>query len=132
MRYFYKGSSMNTGHIMPHSMFDYTYGRMAFLLHLICANTMKDYTIYIGIIAGILTAISMLPQLIKIIREKKTEDISFVMLFILLAGILGWVYYGILKADYPIIVTNSFSFLINVMVILFSIKYRNKKPPKVR
>jgi MtN3 and saliva related transmembrane protein len=91
---------------------------------------MKEYTVYIGVIAGILTAISMLPQLIKIIREKKTEDISFVMLFILLAGIAAWVFYGILKVDYPIIVTNSFSFLVNTMVIIFSLIYRKKQPRK--
>jgi MtN3 and saliva related transmembrane protein len=86
---------------------------------------MKNYTVYIGIAAGILTAISMLPQLIKIIREKRTENMSFFMLFILLTGVAGWVYYGILKKDYPIIVTNSFSFLVNSLVIFFSIKYRN-------
>jgi MtN3 and saliva related transmembrane protein len=88
---------------------------------------MKNYTVYVGIIAGILTAVSMLPQLIKIVREKKTEDISFVMLFVLLAGIAAWVGYGILKQDYPIIATNSFSFLVNALVIIFSIKYRNKE-----
>jgi MtN3 and saliva related transmembrane protein len=86
---------------------------------------MKEFTIYVGIAAGILTGISMLPQLIKTIKEKKTEDISFAMLFVLLTGIAVWVFYGILKKDYPIIVTNSFSFLVNSLVIFFSIKYRN-------
>lgn len=86
---------------------------------------MNEYTIYIGIAAGVLTGISMLPQLIKIIREKKTEDISFLMLFVLLAGVAAWVCYGILKKDYPIIVTNSFSFVVNSLVIFFSFKYRN-------
>jgi MtN3 and saliva related transmembrane protein len=87
---------------------------------------MKDYTIYVGIGAGVLTSISMLPQLIKIIKEKRAENISFVMLFILLAGIMGWVLYGMLKKDYPIIATNSFSFLVNALVIIFSIIYKNK------
>jgi MtN3 and saliva related transmembrane protein len=87
---------------------------------------MKEYSVYIGIGAGIMTAISMLPQLIKIIKDKKTEDISFVMLFVLLSGIGGWIWYGILKNDYPIILTNSFSFIVNLLVITFSVKYRNK------
>jgi MtN3 and saliva related transmembrane protein len=86
---------------------------------------MKDYALYIGIGAGILTGISMLPQLIKIIREKKAEDISFAMLIVLLAGVGGWIYYGILKNDYPIIATNSFSFLINSLVLALSVKYKN-------
>lgn len=88
---------------------------------------MKDYTIYIGIIAGICTGISLLPQLIKILREKKAEDISFIMLLILLTGVGGWIWYGLLKNDYPIIITNSFSFLLNLLIIFFSIKYKRTK-----
>ena len=87
---------------------------------------MTDYSNYVGIGAGICTAVSLLPQLIKIIKEKKANDISYVMLFVLLAGIAGWIWYGILKEDYPIIITNSFSFIVNVLVICFSIKYKQK------
>jgi len=86
---------------------------------------MDDYSLYIGIGAGICTAISLLPQLLKIIKEKKADDISYFMLFILLAGLSGWIWYGILKKDYPIIITNGFSFLVNVLVIVFSIKYKH-------
>ena len=86
---------------------------------------MKDYALYIGIGAGVLTAVSMLPQLFKMLKEKKADDISFGMLIVLLAGIAGWIWYGIVKADYPIIATNSFSFLVNSVVLALSIKYKN-------
>jgi MtN3 and saliva related transmembrane protein len=86
---------------------------------------MKEYAVYIGIGAGVLTAISMLPQLFKIIKEKKADDISFGMLIVLLAGIAGWIWYGIVKTDYPIIATNSFSFLVNSVVLGLSIRYKN-------
>jgi MtN3 and saliva related transmembrane protein len=89
-------------------------------------ENMKDYSVYVGIGAGVCTAVSLLPQLIKIIKEKKANDISFVMLFILLAGLGGWIWYGILKSDYPIIITNSFSFIVNLFIIVFSIKYKTK------
>lgn len=39
-------------------------------------------------------------------------------------GIGGWIYYGILKGDYPIIFTNIFSFVVNVLTIVFSFKYK--------
>ena len=80
---------------------------------------------YIGIIAGILTSVSLLPQLIKIIREKKAENISYAMLIVLVAGLSCWVWYGVLREDIPIIVTNGFSVLINSLVIIFTIKYKN-------
>ncbi len=81
----------------------------------------------IGIAAGICTGIAMLPQLIKIIREKKAEDISFVMLLVLIVGLGGWVWYGLLREDYPIIITNAFSLLVNFAIVYFSYRYRQKK-----
>lgn len=81
---------------------------------------------YIGIIAGILTSVSLLPQLIKIIREKRAENLSYLMLIVLLAGLGCWIWYGILREDAPIIVTNSVSFLINSLVIIFTIKYKER------
>ena len=79
---------------------------------------------YVGIGAGVFTALSLVPQLIKIIREKKAENISYLMLAILLTGLGGWIWYGILKDDLPIIITNAFSFINNILVIIFSAKYK--------
>ncbi len=88
---------------------------------------MPDQTQIIGIVAGICTGISLLPQLIKIIKDKKADDISYLMLFTLLCGLGGWIWYGILKEDYPIIVTNSFSFLVNTIIIFFTFKFQGVK-----
>lgn len=84
------------------------------------------YQTVIGITAGVFTAVSMLPQLIKIIREKKAENISLGMLGILITGLALWVLYGIFKNDLPILCTNAFSLLVNILVLVFSIVYKNK------
>ncbi|MES2655591.1 MAG: PQ-loop repeat-containing protein [Bacteroidota bacterium] len=39
---------------------------------------------YIGIVAGVFTAFSLVPQLVKIIKEKKANNISITMLLVLL------------------------------------------------
>ena len=80
----------------------------------------------IGIIAGIFTSASLLPQLIKIIKEKKVEDLSVVMFVSLMIGLLLWVYYGLLRKDMPIIVTNSFSVLLNICILFFRFKYKRQ------
>lgn len=82
-----------------------------------------DWTQAIGLFAGICTASSLLPQLIKTIREKKAEDISKLMLFVLMTGVATWVVYGILRKDLPIIITNSFSLLLNICMIFLRLKY---------
>jgi MtN3 and saliva related transmembrane protein len=78
----------------------------------------------IGIIAGIFTASSLLPQAIKIIKEKKAEDVSIAMLLFLMTGVSLWIYYGILRDDLPIIITNCFSLLLNIITLSLKIKYK--------
>jgi MtN3 and saliva related transmembrane protein len=85
-----------------------------------------DKTQLIGIAAGVLTAISMLPQLIKIIKEKKAENISLLMLIVLVSGLCLWAVYGFMKNDLPIIVTNCFSILVNILMVIFRIKYKDR------
>jgi len=77
-----------------------------------------------GITAGCITALSALPQLIKIFKEKKVEDISLWTLIVLITGLGLWTFYGFLKDDIPILATNLFSLLINVMLIGLRIKYK--------
>ena len=84
-------------------------------------------TQWIGIAAGVLTSISMLPQLIKMIKEKKAHDVSIVMLLVLIAGLALWAVYGFMREDWPIIVTNCFSFLLNILVLGLRIKYSGVK-----
>lgn len=83
-------------------------------------------TEFIGIAAGICTAISLLPQLIKIIREKEARNISLFYLVILLAGLALWIWYGILREDLPIIATNVTSIILNVAIIILGIRYKRK------
>lgn len=85
-----------------------------------------DQTGIIGLAAGILTASSLLPQVIKTLKEKKCEEVSVAMLIVLMIGISLWIVYGIRRNDFPIIATNSFSLLINLVMIFLRYKYREK------
>ena len=80
----------------------------------------------IGIAAGVLTSVSLLPQVIKIIKEKEAQDVSLYMLLILISGLALWTVYGFLKSDLPIIFTNCFSLLLNFTLIVLRIKYAKK------
>lgn len=83
-------------------------------------------TEWVGIAAGIFTSASLLPQLIKLLKEKKAHDISIFFLATLLVGLILWVWYGILKKDIPIIATNSFSIVTNLLMIIYGIKYKRE------
>lgn len=83
-----------------------------------------NWTQVIGLAAGVCTATSLLPQVAKTIKEKKAEDVSLGMLLVLATGILLWIVYGIKKNDLPIIATNSFSLLVNIVMVVVGIKYK--------
>lgn len=85
-----------------------------------------NWTQVIGLFAGICTSSSLLPQLIKTIRKKEAEDISKLMLFVLMTGVATWIVYGILRDDMPIILTNSFSLLLNITMLVLRFKYSRK------
>ncbi len=84
---------------------------------------MNNETI-IGVAASACTAASLIPQLTKVLKEKKAENVSLVMLVVLFIGLGLWVYYGLLKKDLIIILSNSFSFIINVLLAIFAIRYK--------
>jgi MtN3 and saliva related transmembrane protein len=83
-------------------------------------------TTWIGLGASICTGISLLPQLIKICKEKKAADIAYPMLLILMAGLILWVWYGARKNDLIIIISNGVSITINLLILFFSFRYRDK------
>ncbi|PQA96778.1 hypothetical protein B0A69_01525 [Chryseobacterium shigense] len=78
----------------------------------------------LGIIAGVLTSISMIPQLIKVIRDKNVDDISLVMLIVLISGLSLWVWYGCMKNELPIILSNAFAVLVNISLLVSYMIYR--------
>lgn len=78
----------------------------------------------IGTIAGILTSVSMLPQLIKVLKEKDVENLSGGMIAVLLTGVSLWVVYGIMKNELPIILSNGFSVVVNITLLVYYFKYR--------
>jgi len=80
----------------------------------------------IGTMAGIFTSISMIPQLFKVIKNKDVENISWVMVAILLVGVTLWVIYGIMKDEWPIIIFNAFSVLVNLILLICYFLYRDK------
>ena len=78
----------------------------------------------LGLAAGILTASSLIPQVVKTLKEKKAEDVSLIMLLVLQGGLVLWIVYGFKREDLPIIITNCFSLLVNIFMVILRIKYK--------
>ena len=80
----------------------------------------------LGIVAGFLTSIAMIPQLIKVIKEKNVEDLSLVMILVLISGLSLWVWYGFIQNELPIIISNAFAVLVNLTLFICYLLFRKK------
>lgn len=85
-----------------------------------------EWSDILGIIAGICTTVSTLPQIRKAWRTKKVEDVSPMMFAVLMLGVLLWVIYGITQRDLPLIATNGASLALNSFMLYLMIRYREK------
>lgn len=84
------------------------------------------YEDILGLVAGVLTSIAMLPQLIKVIRERDAGNLSVWTLVVLVTGLSLWVCYGFLKKEWPIILSNSFAVLLNLSLLASCYIFRKK------
>lgn len=84
-----------------------------------------EVTEVVGVGAGILTSASMLPQVIKMVKEKQASQVSVLMIVVLISGIALWIWYGIMKEDKPIIYTNAFSLLVNIFMAFCKYRYKD-------
>jgi MtN3 and saliva related transmembrane protein len=74
----------------------------------------------IGLAAGFLTSIAVIPQVVRTWRTRHARDISIWQPLILIIGMLLWLIYGLMLHDLPLIVANSFS--ISCYLILLGMK----------
>ena len=77
----------------------------------------------IGLLAGVLCTISFFPQVVKIFKTKRTQDLSLLTFFIFSLGVFLWLIYGFLRQEIPIILTNAVIFLLALLIILMKVKY---------
>ena len=77
----------------------------------------------IGYLAGIIVAISLIPQVIKSWKTKSTKDISVMWTLIYLIGLILWIVYGIGILSFPIIIFVSIEALLAISLLILKIKY---------
>lgn len=78
----------------------------------------------LGYVAGTLTTVAFLPQVIQTWKTKSTKDISLGMFVSFCTGVFLWLIYGFLIESSPVIVTNMATFLLAMIILSLKIKYK--------
>jgi MtN3 and saliva related transmembrane protein len=84
-----------------------------------------DFLTLLGLVAGTLTTIAFLPQVLKIWQSKSAKDFSFGMLITFNLGLFLWLVYGLYKNELPIILANLITFTLNSLIIVLKVKYQS-------
>lgn len=61
---------------------------------------------YVGSVAGALTTLSFLPQVIRVYKLRSAHDLSYGYLLMFATGVATWFMYGLLIRSVPVITTN--------------------------
>ena len=77
----------------------------------------------IGIMATVFAVSSSIPQIIKGLKTRKTDDVSIWLVVVLITGLSLWVIYGIGINDLLISIANSIAVAINTFLLILKIKY---------
>jgi MtN3 and saliva related transmembrane protein len=83
-----------------------------------------DTIVLVGYIAGTLTTVSFVPQVIKAWKMRETRDLSLAMLVLFGIGILLWTLYGIWTGSLPIIAANVITFFLILILLFLKMRYR--------
>ena len=80
----------------------------------------------LGMAAGALTTASFVPQVLKTYKSKSAKDVSFWMFAVLGTGVFLWIMFGLLTCSMPVILANSCTFVLVLIMVILKIKYAEK------
>lgn len=84
-----------------------------------------DVTTLIGSAAAICSTTSFAPQCWKIIQSGETDDISAPTYALTVAAFGLWFTYGVLRSDWPLMVTNGISGLLAAFILVMTLLPRS-------
>lgn len=64
------------------------------------------FAAWLGFLAGTITVVSFVPQVVRAWRTRQTRDLSLGGFLLLATGASLWLSYGLLTGDTPVIITN--------------------------
>lgn len=85
-----------------------------------------DRLTILGLVAATLTTFSFVPQLVKVVRTRSADDLSYGMFGAFSIGIVLWLIYGVLRDDLPVIVANVVTLLLSVAILVLKYTYSRR------
>ena len=82
-----------------------------------------DLTTAVGLAAGLLTTLSLVPQVTKIWKTRSAKDVSRKMFIAFCLGVALWLVYGVAKGDVPMMIWNSISLILALSILAMKLRF---------
>lgn len=81
----------------------------------------------IGIVAGVLTTLAFVPQVIRVWRTRSARDLSLASFAIFTAGVALWMLYGVAIEALPVIVANAVTLVLAAAILVMKLAFDRPK-----
>ena len=78
----------------------------------------------LGAVAGTLTTVAFLPQVVRIWRRRSARDLSLAWIVTFTSGVALWLAYGIALAARPILIANAVTLGLMLLILYFKLRER--------
>jgi MtN3 and saliva related transmembrane protein len=78
---------------------------------------------HLGYVAGTLTTLAFVPQVLHVYRTRSTKDVSQGMFLMFTTGVALWLLYGIWIASAPVIWTNAVTLMLAGAVLFAKFRW---------
>lgn len=87
-----------------------------------------DGAAWIGSVAGTLTTVAFLPQVLQLWRSRRARDISLLTMLVFSLGLVLWLLYGCLLGAWPVILANAVTLLLTGLILWMKLAWRDGPP----
>jgi len=77
----------------------------------------------LGLIAGLLTTLAFVPQVVKIWRTKSARDVSLHSFLVFTVGVALWLAYGAVRQELPIVLWNAVTLVLAAAIVAMKVRY---------
>jgi MtN3 and saliva related transmembrane protein len=77
----------------------------------------------IGVIAGVCSMTSFIPQIVKILRERSAAAISLHMYAVTIVGFICWTAFGVLTRSWPVTLANAVCLALVTTILVLRLRF---------
>ncbi|SFZ78932.1 SemiSWEET family sugar transporter [Chitinimonas taiwanensis] len=93
---------------------------------------MSDSATLVGMLAGFCTTAAFLPQVIRVWRTRRADDISLGMYLLFVSGTILWLVYGLMIGSLPVVLYNIITSLLAGAVLLLKLYFERQRRQAVQ